>query len=369
MKASKTLGRPENWQDFESLCKKLWGEIWRCPETKKNGRSGQDQSGVDVYGTPFNEKGEYYGIQCKGKDEYTHKQLTEKEIETEIENAKCFEPPLKKLYFATTAVKDAKIETIIRKKNTEHIKLGLFEVHLYSWEDIVDLIHENKETYDYYVRSINFKTSNSVAITFDNGEGEISIKPKYKNEWRHYRQRAVFSGVNSAVLAAASSIHVVSSYKKEINRSYYPFFIVIHNNGETALEEGKLLLEFEGRVEDIADDNVKVTGFVIPDLTPKYSNTYLNSKFNTAQVIPRKVIVGDDKVLSDNIFIKPHPEETEILVKWKFLSMNLKDSGELKILVDSEIVREDKTILVDDPLDVRVEEGTVEDYIETIEED
>ena len=61
MKASKTLARPENWPDFESLCKKLWGEIWQCPEIKKNGRAGQEQNGVDVYGIPVKEN-EYCSV-------------------------------------------------------------------------------------------------------------------------------------------------------------------------------------------------------------------------------------------------------------------------------------------------------------------
>ena len=32
MKAKQQLRKPENWHDFENLCKKLWGEIWKCPE-------------------------------------------------------------------------------------------------------------------------------------------------------------------------------------------------------------------------------------------------------------------------------------------------------------------------------------------------
>ncbi len=76
MIASTQIRPPENWQDFELLCKKLWGEIWNCSDTiKLNGRSGQNQCGVDIYGTP-NGGVEYYGIQCKGKDNYTHAQLT-----------------------------------------------------------------------------------------------------------------------------------------------------------------------------------------------------------------------------------------------------------------------------------------------------
>ena len=75
MKASKTLRKPENWQDFETLCKKLWGEILQCPEIQKNGRLGQNQNGVDIYGKPKGED-EYYGIQCKGK-EYTSQSISQ----------------------------------------------------------------------------------------------------------------------------------------------------------------------------------------------------------------------------------------------------------------------------------------------------
>lgn len=154
MEASQSLRRPSNWQDFESLCKKLWGEIWMCPEIKKNGRAGQNQNGVDIYGVPFSEIG-YYGIQCKGKDEYTNKQFDAKEIIEEIAKAKEFLPPLRKLYFATTAVKDAKIEEFIRMRNIEHQSKGLFEIHLFSWEDIVELIDENKATHYWYIKSLS----------------------------------------------------------------------------------------------------------------------------------------------------------------------------------------------------------------------
>lgn len=162
---SKSLRRPDNWQDFETLCKKLWGEIWNCSEIKKNGRSGQLQNGIDVYGTPFGEN-DYYGIQCKGKDEYTSKQFTESEILREINLAKNFKPALKKLYLATTAVKDVAIEEFVRECDLENRNLGLFEVHIYSWEDIVELIDENKQTHDWYVKSQGFKQHKQVKISF-----------------------------------------------------------------------------------------------------------------------------------------------------------------------------------------------------------
>ena len=120
MIAQSQLKKPTCWQDFELLCKKLWGEIWDCSDSiKRNGRQGQNQHGIDVYALPKGETA-YYGIQCKGKDEYTNAQLTKEEIDAEIEKARGFEPPLKRLIFATTANKDEKIEEYIRIKNIDN---------------------------------------------------------------------------------------------------------------------------------------------------------------------------------------------------------------------------------------------------------
>ena len=37
MKIAQSLPKPQNWYDLETLCKKLWGDVWECPEIKKNG--------------------------------------------------------------------------------------------------------------------------------------------------------------------------------------------------------------------------------------------------------------------------------------------------------------------------------------------
>lgn len=84
MMAPMQLKKPSNWQDFEKLCKLLWGEIWDCSDSiKRHGRQGQNQHGVDVYAYVDKYKG-YCGVQCKGKDEYTNAQLTKDEIDKEI---------------------------------------------------------------------------------------------------------------------------------------------------------------------------------------------------------------------------------------------------------------------------------------------
>lgn len=36
MIAPTQLNKPSNWQDFEKLCKLLWGEMWCCENTIKH---------------------------------------------------------------------------------------------------------------------------------------------------------------------------------------------------------------------------------------------------------------------------------------------------------------------------------------------
>ncbi len=366
MDASLSLRRPNNWQDFETLCKKLWGEIWNCPEIKKNGRTGQAQHGVDVYGIPFGDD-KYYGIQCKGKDEYTNKQFSEDEIKKEIEKAKSFQPPLKKLYFTTTAVKDAGIEEFVRKQNIDNIDQGLFEVHIFSWEDIVDLIDENKHTHDFYVRSQNYKTSKSVVVTFQDGLTEITMTPKYKKTITHYKQKIVpadpYNNPLAAIMqqqhrfAALNIVHTPMSGTK-VNLSYCKLYFQIHNTGLDPIEEYKLFFGFEGEVLDLKESNEIHYGIAIISANRYVTDVYLWTESLSGKVIPKKnILVGDDSFSSDEIFIKPSPTEHEIIVNWKLISKDFKDEGKLKIIVKPEFETKYDNILVEDPFKVGIKES------------
>lgn len=373
MKAPQTLRRPANWQDFESLCKILWGEIWNCPEIQKNGRLGQEQSGVDVFGIPSNDDS-YYGIQCKGKSEYNdnqyeHPQFTEQEIEKEIEKAKTFLPPLKKFYLATTALNDAKIQAFVRQKNIDHKKNGFFEVHLFCWETIVDLIDENKRTHDYYVKSQNYKTSQSVEVTFENNESEIICKPKFKKQITHFIQKIVPAENNSFLESirkqqlALKALTPKPIFSNKINKSYFGFNIKIHNKGTHPIEEYKLLLDFEGDILELKDRNdFGMNNLLLPK--NYIHTTYLWFDSLSGKLIPRKpILVGDDTFSSERIYIKTPPQESEIFIKWKLLSKDFKDEGVLTIKVKPKIITKYEDILVEDPLKVKVVEGELEDYI------
>ncbi len=130
---------PKLWQDFEHLCFLLWREMWRDPSTQKNGRQGQPQNGVDVFGRP--ERGfAHNGVQCKGKGAYHHKQLTEAEIVNESKNATGFTPRLDHFIIAATTPRDSDIQTHVRKLNTA--RKFPFTVTTWFWDDIAEELHQ-----------------------------------------------------------------------------------------------------------------------------------------------------------------------------------------------------------------------------------
>ena len=113
---------PSNWQDFERLCCDLWKRIWNDPNAQLNGRQGQPQAGVDISGCPAPEK--LVGVQCKGKDNFSKRKLTVRELEGEVSNAKNFEPKLTEFIVATSGPKDVAIEEKARKITAEHEVTG-----------------------------------------------------------------------------------------------------------------------------------------------------------------------------------------------------------------------------------------------------
>lgn len=124
---------PATWQDFEALCHQLWKQVWADPNAQPNGRSGQAQAGVDVWGRPIY-TGHLAGVQCKDKNGNLGSKLTEEVLLSECANAKKFKPSLDVFTMATTAPRDAPIQAAARALNAT--SAFPFQVHVWSWDDI-----------------------------------------------------------------------------------------------------------------------------------------------------------------------------------------------------------------------------------------
>jgi tetratricopeptide (TPR) repeat protein len=123
---------PNDPMAFESLCLDLWRDIWQ-EHAQKNGRSGQPQSSVDVFGQ---HRGKWIGVQCKQKDGLLRSKLTITELNSEVTAATQFTPSLSVFIIATTGPRDAALQKRDRELTEEHKKRGLFSIEIWSWDDI-----------------------------------------------------------------------------------------------------------------------------------------------------------------------------------------------------------------------------------------
>lgn len=128
---------------FEDLCRALFAAVWRDPYAQKNGRSGQPQHGVDVYGTPLASPGTVHGVQCKGKDQMYGATATKTQLKDELEKAEHFSPGLEHWIMATTAPNDGELQRYTRELSAERVARGRFPVAVLGWESVLALLAEH----------------------------------------------------------------------------------------------------------------------------------------------------------------------------------------------------------------------------------
>lgn len=127
---------PENETDFESFCLAIFRLQLGILDLQKYARRGQVQQGIDLLGQLAD--GQLCGIQCKLRN--ADQVLSEREVRKEVEKAKSFSPPLGKFILATTARRDPVVQRLAVEISRSHLTDGLFSVHVYSWDDLKELI-------------------------------------------------------------------------------------------------------------------------------------------------------------------------------------------------------------------------------------
>ena len=242
---NKQIPPPASWEEFEDMCRDLWRLLWNDHNAQKNGRQGQAQAGVDVYGQPDGGS-KWAGVQCKGKDNYTEKTLTDKELRDEVDKAKKFTPPITKEYvMATTGLRDAKIQQVAREITQQHQKEGLFPVHVWFWEDIKDKFAEYPEQIKKYYPDL-------YATTVGNAQIEQILE---KLTAQQESQNKILEGVQQieqndgiqteAIISGAlkSEYEEELNYARDLINEYKPFAAL------------KFLNRLKGRIWSKADSN------------------------------------------------------------------------------------------------------------------
>lgn len=142
---AKQIAPPKDWITFENLCHALFKKVWKDPYAQKNGRGGQAQCGVDIFGYLNGDGQSLHGVQCKGKDAHYGSKATRSEIETEVAKAEDFTPALKHWVFATTAPVDGDLQKAARELSVTRKKHGLFVVVVLGWDEIRALMAGHPE--------------------------------------------------------------------------------------------------------------------------------------------------------------------------------------------------------------------------------
>lgn len=144
------LPKPKDWTEFEDMVLQAMKLQWKSPNLTKNGRPGQKQEGVDIYGPDYLERPT--GLQCK-------KYRTALTIETvlqEIRNAEAFQGKLDAVYLVTSTDHDAGLQRKVRDISSKRTGCGKFAVGVMFWEDVVNALLLSKEAFRNFYPMIEF---------------------------------------------------------------------------------------------------------------------------------------------------------------------------------------------------------------------
>jgi tetratricopeptide (TPR) repeat protein len=164
---------PANEDDFERLCLRLLKAHWNCPTLELYGRRGERQHGIDIIDMSGEEP--LRGAQCKRYNELTT--LPPADIEAEVNAARGFEFRLGIFAICTTGRRSTQAQKSILSINQEHRKAGLFQVELFTWDRLDDLLEEFPSIRDEEYLTISGETARQLQVDVEDIKLRITALP------------------------------------------------------------------------------------------------------------------------------------------------------------------------------------------------
>lgn len=405
MKVKFDLSPPEEWQQFEAICKKVWGTIWSIPnEIDFNSTNGQGQQGVDIVGIPKGENS-YFGVQCKNKRLHLKSgiknKITTVTIDEEIEKASLFIPSLQHLVIATSLYRDREVEEYVRIKNLEQINASKFSVQICFWEYISEVIQDNQQLYNWYIGERNYHSSHQISVLLDNEQAVKSFSPTFTKEKRIYRHETeveytakiqkiqeTFEKLKTANLVPLKSrleyfFHSLfrrKSIDKNENvtilvngkplQTQYPiraeqpnaiinygpsyeiyqgcyFGFVLKNIGPNVIEDFKLSFSLEGDFEEFDIEAPTLTEIARSYPINSWKTDHLNGYIEP----DKNFLIQSDSFESTRFYVLPQKNmPSEIKIKWQLLARDFSDNGTLILQIEPQY-RERESVWYIDPKD------------------
>ncbi|WP_207005358.1 hypothetical protein [Trinickia mobilis] len=137
---------PQSAEEFEQLCANIYGARFGDPLPKVNGRTGQEQHGIDVL--VIRPNAARIGIQCK---RYVLAELRTDDLVKDIERADLAGWSISTLVFATTALRDTKLVQWSEQISDQRLRAGKFPIQIEFWKDICNHIFAYPELQHQYV--------------------------------------------------------------------------------------------------------------------------------------------------------------------------------------------------------------------------
>lgn len=145
MYASYQIPKPTDEQAFERGTLTLFRCVLGDPNASLNGRRGQGQQGVDVFGKRAGAVALQVGVQCKLKSD--GKPLTERTVREEVTKALQFEPLLDEYFVVTTAPDDVgsqKLARILEKEILDSHQRKI-AIQIWGWETMAREIQRHPD--------------------------------------------------------------------------------------------------------------------------------------------------------------------------------------------------------------------------------
>jgi tetratricopeptide (TPR) repeat protein len=258
--SSVSIPKPKDWQAFERDARLLFEFSLNDPHIQNNGRVGQPQHGVDIFGRRGG-LGGYVGIQCKGKDADYGGSVTEAELRAEVQKSAGFQPPISEFILITTAPDDAAIQRVARELDEEVRRSGrAVKISVWGWGRIQQEIVRFPEA----IKAFHPDASPFTDVIIEQNDQIKELVKQHSIELRRVDERVLaiesrlmqmqLGTVGSAASEAALDRHIheeIDSYRDMINRG----------RPSTAIE---LLTALQGRL--VASSSARVRFRIVANI-------------------------------------------------------------------------------------------------------